>query len=693
VTLILTLCWQNCSVLHPGGPNPAISGRRLWQWTIAQRLVTGRWAWEVETSGDLGQGQIRALWPLVSAMIEPIPASGGDDYFSGYVYGRNELTRRTLVPDQVVYRWNPSLSDFRQPESVLQAARLNISVAIMQDKYDVAFLRNDARPAAVIVHQEFADKSDESAFRDQFISRHAGPDNAGRPIFLRATEGDEDVSKTFHIETLGLNQRDAEFIARHDREIQAICVAFGTGLSLLGDASARTFDNASQENTNWWEGTLLPLVHDLQDDVNISLAPRLGREVGWFDISGVRALQKSSFIEVLGNGNMVALVQAGVLVPDEIRGEVGLEPLPDDMGSIDGLVAQADLQAQLDDANAQIAALTPVPDASASAVPEGASVKPEIRASIDRAQRMLMEYRTVDSHIKALERSWQSHLSRAFQQQGRDAIRKLRSRGRRIQRVIKEYEARDEPTALDSIDATVEAHAIFDKQESQQLIADVVDSLYEEVVNLAGSRVTNRYGGIFTVEAPWVQQFINTRTNQLAGAVSNTTYRGVQRALSKGIHAGDSIDDLASRVQHVFDIASDSRARTIARTEVISAYNGSTYQAAGEAPRAAVAGLAWLSTPGQRTRPAHSAADGQTISVGGMFSVGGDQLRFPGDPNGRGKNIINCRCTVVPLTPDEMEGRSKVLVGVSHATTLLSRMAVGEIEADDALVQLYTRSA
>jgi len=33
--------------------------------------------------------------------------------------------------------------------------------------------------------------------------------------------------------------------------------------------------------------------------------------------------------------------------------------------------------------------------------------------------------------------------------------------------------------------------------------------------------------------------------------------------------------------------------------------------------------------------------------------VGGDHLAYPGDPNGKAKNTVQCRCTVAFLTPDE----------------------------------------
>jgi len=104
----------------------------------------------------------------------------------------------------------------------------------------------------------------------------------------------------------------------------------------------------------------------------------------------------------------------------------------------------------------------------------------------------------------------------------------------------------------------------------------------------------------------------------------------------------------------VFDALGGSvsmrRARTIARTEIGAAQNAALIiQADGSERRVR---KTWAAIDDARTRPAHAAADGQTIDPGEKFSVGGEFLAHPGDPNGSPGNIINCRCTML-LEPIE----------------------------------------
>lgn len=52
----------------------------------------------------------------------------------------------------------------------------------------------------------------------------------------------------------------------------------------------------------------------------------------------------------------------------------------------------------------------------------------------------------------------------------------------------------------------------------------------------------------------------------------------------------------------------------------------------------------WIAILDSKTRSNHAQADGQIVPVNESFSVGGESLRYPRDPNGSAGNIINCRC-------------------------------------------------
>jgi uncharacterized protein with gpF-like domain len=113
--------------------------------------------------------------------------------------------------------------------------------------------------------------------------------------------------------------------------------------------------------------------------------------------------------------------------------------------------------------------------------------------------------------------------------------------------------------------------------------------------------------------------------------VTDTTYDQITTVPTEGVAAGETIDDIAVRVQHVFDIADNVRAETIARTEVIGAYNGSSATVAGQLPSDVVGGQEWITTEDPRTRPEHSAADGEIVPSGQPFFGTGEPMMYPGD--------------------------------------------------------------
>jgi HK97 family phage portal protein len=657
----------------PYGPNTETSARQLWAWTVAQYLVTGRFGWENELDQ---QDRPVALWPLPSTQLNAIPTASGAHYFERFLYGP-KIKEKRLSREQVTYGWRPSPHDWREPESVLQAARLDISVAIMQDRYDYAFLRNGSRPDFLLIHEVIDDDDERQAFRDQFAAEHRGPENAGKPAFAEAEGGGESGSLV-DVKQLGLTQRDAQALERSKHKLNMICLAFGTPMSKLGDSSGRTFSNAGQENRNWWEDTVLPLGDELGDIINMKLAPRLGSNVGWFDWSAVPALRPEPRAQMVG---VPALVSGRVATINEGRAMVDLPPIGPEGDLLADEQPAPDLQAAAAAFQALVTAgVTPESAAAATgfdgltmrpAEPTPAPAVPPQPKATDRGRqteqradqptpdeqaaaalaRRDARWKLVNDRAEAMERTWERQFRRLFDRQEKATLSRLKTkRGRQLLRdalTAAQTRAPDDPAPQ------VDPDDIFDPTFWTDDTAETSRALYEPLTTMAGQEIAERFGVSFDLDAPWVQEFIDARSNQLAGQVTDTTYRAIQQALAEGVAAGESVDDLATRVQDVFT-NSRTRATTIARTEVISAYNGAGQLTAAQLPADVVAAQEWIATRDARTREAHADADGQTVRIGEPFTIDGEQLAYPGDPAGSGSNTVQCRCTLGFLTPDEL---------------------------------------
>lgn len=672
----------------PGGPAPRISARKLWAWTVTQYLITGKWAWEIEGSKANGEGDIVNLWPLVSCALNPIPTKSGDAYFSGYQYGKPGANEKEIVNfgyDQVLYAWRPMATDYRQPESALMAARLNISVAVMQDRYDFAFLRNDARPAAVIVHEAFALEAEREAFKRAFRADFRGPDNAGKAMFIEADSGGNEngVAGALDIKVLGLSQHDAMFIERYSQKISDICVALGTPLSILGDSTKRTYDSANVEHRNWWEGTLQPLGSDLQDEVNMQLVPRMNMdEVGWFDYSKVVALQSDSRLLALGAIIPLVVGEGLPITVGEFRDALGLPAeRPDDPINEAKLEAGQAHKQEADMTTNGRPLGTPVggdPSKAGAAPPAGPKAAPnaekgapgsgaqsgklegeiETRASTRTREVREAEGRAIDQTIAGLEPVFEDAMKRIFSKQAQSVLTRLGGRrGRKVEKVA------------DTAHGVDIAKTVFDPEYWQQETSADIASQYGAIIaasenslrhgfttKIGSTAASGSMGWTFGIQNPQAQMFIQARANQLSGRVTQTTYDAIQDAMTTGAAAGESVPQIADRIQAVFTDASESRAEMIARTEVIGAYNGASNLMIDSLPSDVCNGKEWLAEIDDRTREDHVEADGQQVAKGATFDVGDSQMQYPGDPDGSPEETINCRCKVLALTPDDWNG-------------------------------------
>lgn len=691
--------------MHPVPPNAreAIDGLAsevFWEWMLTQRYLTGKMAAEIEWSGRTFDSEIAALWPLPSAEVRPVATDGGARWFSEFHIGPPAGSRQKILkPGEIFYKWDPAPDDFRQPYSVLESAGIDVNVAIMVGRYNHAFLRNDARPAAVVVTEAFATDEDAEAFANQFEGRHQGVDNAGKIAFVETDPDGAMPGQAVRIETLGLSQKDARMLEMHRASLEHVSMALGVPWSRLS-AADRTFSNAGQESVDYWKG-LAGDARKIAGEVNASLAPLLGAEVGWFDLSGVEALAPRPPVEA---SSAAILVREGIATADEVRPWYGLSgPGPEmpalsagggDGGDGRGASRVAELPSGpgagatlADDGRdvvaAQVAGRHAPALARSSATTRGAEpgelLSPDARVLTAEEQetRRTTIWKRNNATLVGLETAFAKRWAAYFNRQAAVVVDQITAK-RTATRLTAASAARELRADL-GIGGPMDPNEIA-RWRAQAL--DLADLMHNAATNVGVTRVNNAFGVSFDLEAPFIQDFIGARANQLAGQVTSSTYAAIQQALQDGVAAGEDINRIAARVQDVFAQASTNRAKTIARTEVISAANGSASLAASQLPSDVAAGQEFIATRDERTRDDHAEADGQIVAMGEPFIVGGESLLYPGDPAGSAENVINCRCTVAFLTPADFEraGRSRV-VPLAVAKYALRTVRQGEFDA------------
>ena len=184
-----------------------------------------------------------------------------------------------------------------------------------------------------------------------------------------------------------------------------------------------------------------------------------------------------------------------------------------------------------------------------------------------------------------------------------------------------------------------------------QVVDDVVDVEIREIMLEAGD-----FEDFAELDSnAHVESYLSSTRDRLV-KVPERVYSSIRAEVLKATAQGWSIDDLETGIDKILgenDVAVwRNRARVIARTEALSAYNAARF--AGYLGTAKALGGAWdkiwLATHDSHTRPTHAVgtgADGQRQALTSPFIVGGAAMMFPGDPEGPPEEVIQCRCSLL----------------------------------------------
>lgn len=164
------------------------------------------------------------------------------------------------------------------------------------------------------------------------------------------------------------------------------------------------------------------------------------------------------------------------------------------------------------------------------------------------------------------------------------------------------------------------------------------------------------------VASSTVEGMLRVQQNLVKG-VSDGMRDALRSTLHAGILMGEDPREVAQRIREdLSDLPAlrnaFSRSELIARTEVLRAYSAGENEAVQEfaeeiAPLGMELTKSWLPILDDRVREAHAEmADEDPIPVSEPFTVDGELLMYPRDPNGSAGNTVNCRCSMLTLPPE-----------------------------------------
>ena len=175
---------------------------------------------------------------------------------------------------------------------------------------------------------------------------------------------------------------------------------------------------------------------------------------------------------------------------------------------------------------------------------------------------------------------------------------------------------------------------------------------YEEVVKTFGQRVLDQRGVKYdfnTLSA----QYLRERGAQNVVEIDAYTKRRVAQTIALGIEGGASRRQIAKDIETLGREFSARRSAVIARTETHNASSWANHEMNKEfMPPNSL--KQWVATNDARTRSHHSVMNGVQVGIDDQFQMPtGHSMRYPGDYRGGPKNVINCRCVLIYIEPDD----------------------------------------
>jgi HK97 family phage portal protein len=188
-------------------------------------------------------------------------------------------------------------------------------------------------------------------------------------------------------------------------------------------------------------------------------------------------------------------------------------------------------------------------------------------------------------------------------------------------------------------------------EEENSKLAKLVTPIYDVGVEAQAAKMTDELGDLvnWKQDSPYVDRYVKRRT-KLIQKINTSTFRLAKDQIAKAIEESvanklttqETANLIKDSIQATYGVRLNN-SQTIARTEMASIATTTRFSIMD---KEGVEKQEWLSARDEKVRTTHQAADGQVVNVGDRFSMG---LLHPCEMGGAPGEVINCRCTVVPV--------------------------------------------
>lgn len=583
-------------------PNSEMSRSQLWEATAIHYMTTGGsfWIFDKSLGQEAGTSKVPAsIWPMSQDLFTPVKDN------LGRLQSWKYAGKTSFAPEEVVQFKKFNRKDFLKGFSPLTPIEKTIDQDYKALLYNSAFFENSAEMGGYLSTDKALTDVQYKRLLEAFEQRHKGYSKSKKPGLL---EGG--LKYTPAAET----HRDMEFLEQRRYNREEILGIYRAPKSIFSITEDLNYATAIAQKKLFWQGTIIPMLKYFEDVLNGKLFPRFAPDLYCqFDLSEVPELQEDFKEKVATAKDLHAMGFTANEINERL--DLGFEEkewrdywwIPFGVGR---------------------AGEDPFSGGSEDS-------KPSESGKLARISEILKK----DSDRKKKKDSWELFVSST------NPIEK------KMADKMKSYFYRLRTGILKEIEKNFSDYQSKGFSDFQGFRWDQYDDLIKRISipfilesakkgSIHAASVLGAGGVDFDIFNPKIISYAKSRESKITGI--NTRIRAsVEETVREGIRSGLSVSEVSDHIREVFNTTA-SRSVMIARTEVIGAANGGQmlyYQEAG------ITRKEWVTSKDENVRESHEKMDGVVAPVAQRFPNG---LMQPGG-EGPAEEVINCRCTIVPV--------------------------------------------
>ena len=506
-----------------------------------------------------------------------------------------------------------------------EAGRLPIQSIHRASQYNAQFFENGAVPGGILHTDKQLSKTTFDRTKQQ-VNQDYGVKQGNAQKLMVLEQG-------LKWAATGISQRDMEFIGLHRLNAEEILQLYGMKKSIISITGDLNFATATVERKEWWQGTCMPLMRLFVDTLSFGLFEqrRIDTFDLLFDISSIEALHEafadkaktSEILLRLGFTRNEVNKRLEMGFPDVKWGNIAYMPVNMMPVNIPGMPPQGGGPGGADGPN-------PNPQNPQDNPPPG-NDNPTPPADPPKSGRSEEQETRLNNRWKAL-----MHLTGSFEDQMLG----------KVKRVF--FEMRKNTLALWNTSGAINDLESRSYDLEKMSFLKYTAPILTEVVKQGAQSIMDENTYTSPEEEPQTLDSTGMCMNFLLAR--ELTLRGIIETVKS--HVLDNVrqallgnSDPEQAIKDAFNSA-NARAKTIARTEIMSAFNHGRHEVIA---RSAFSLKEWYTPNAESGR--HSEMNGKTVGVRELWLLpDGYQMSYPCDPAGGIKNCVNCRCVEFIVT-------------------------------------------